>query len=1258
MIKNTACLVSKCVIFGIFYLLSSAAIAQQKLESNNYLNRSQLTASPAASGFGTFGNTPVSYFTGTPDIQIPLYEVVYKDLSIDLTLRYHQAIGTKPDAFPGVTGNGWVLNTGGIITRISRGTTPYNFPDNVPVPVNFNPTSDPNWSSAATMQNHLKNQTVFVNAEGRYDEYSYSFGGRTGKFHIDHTDAFRIKTEQGEDILVEKDPPLAYKEFTMPAEAQLPYSCLATGVAYTNIIKQRNFIYKFTLTDSQGIKYTFGGTDQSIEFTRPGMAYSEFDLKDQNTSPTSWHLTSIESPHGYKMELNYKRDKFYITSETYVSDRIIQPLKFTDNENSPKGKIIKSTLYHPCYLDEIVTPVSKVKFNWSIASQQLGYTFNVVNPPVIPGQPDDNCGSVPGDLHSQFHFTKYPEIRDAAITGRFPNKLDNFIVYNSAGVRKKKIDFTYTASTNTRLKLLSVKLGGTSDVPKNVPTYSFEYNPLPLPEYLSFKTDDYGFYNNNNLYITSANPVYYYNLFTNAATRQAYLDSRKPDINFTKAEVLQKVTYPTGGYTEYEFENNDYGRIAKYWPASVQENAGGAVYTGGLRIRRISHFDSPNHKATEKKYFYKLNYAAAGASSSGVLSYEPVHFAYFNGAVQAPAKYEGTAAEPNFEGNLTYTQYSTDPLNAHSYKGNHITYSEVAEVDLDGSYKVYKYKNYDNGYHDKPAENMVCDNSNVADFWREDEMNSMEPERGQILLEQTHNSSNALKQAIVYGYNDDANRFNSNVRRIKMIPNPIFTANYPSLRYTASLIYTYYPYLKTRTVTNYEQSGNVVSAVTKTYKDSNRLVSSETSTDSKGQSTVVSYKYPDDYPVDATSLAMKNKHIIAPVMETKTVVGGTQTNLIQTSYFSPFLNIYVPQDIKVQNGSNPLETRQTFTKYDSKGTLLEQQKPNDVKENYLWGYQSHFLMAKITGSDYAAINASNNQSTLDNAEINEAAVVNTLKQIRTSLAGSNPAAQMTSYTYASLLGINTVTDPNGITIHYQYDPFGRLMSVHNANGPSPGTVRASYCYNYAGQPTDCSTLAPVGSIAAANLALISEEEALPVGLVDFEAVKMENVVLLNWSTASETNSGQYEVERSFNGKNWSKIGSVPAAEESDSLRSYSFTDADARPAHALGRENLYRLKMLDRDSTFAYSRVRSVVFDVNGEVALFPNPVTISDQLHIRISDLSVITQIRIFDTNGKLVLRPALANTIDTRKLEAGLYIVEITYTDGSVSTHRVVRR
>jgi YD repeat-containing protein len=403
---------------------------------------------------------------------------------------------------------------------------------------------------------------------------------------------------------------------------------------------------------------------------------------------------------------------------------------------------------------------------------------------------------------------------------------------------------------------------------------------------------------------------------------------------------------------------------------------------------------------------------------------------------------------------------------------------------------------------------------------------------------------------------------------------------------------------------------------------------------------------------------MQNKHMIAPVMETKTMIGGTQSSLVQTTYFSPFANIYVPQEVKVQNGANPIETRQTFTKYDSRGTLLEQQKPGDVKENYLWGYYSHFLLAKITGSDYAAINAANSQGILDNAEMSEGAVPATLKLVRNALTGSNPSAQMTSYTYASLMGINTVTDPNGRTIHYQYDSFGRLMSINNANGAVPGTIRAGYCYNYAGQPVDCPTLASTGSMVAPSLTLIAEGGALPVTLIDFEAFKVENTVNLKWSTTSETNSDRFEIERSNDGKQWIKIGSLPAFGESNARREYSFTDAHPDRDNPANKESFYRLKMIDRDETFAYSRIRSVVFDRTSEMVLYPNPITIGDKLNVITEDITRMSKVQIFDSGGKLVLQSASARSIDVRGLAAGSYVVQITYTDGSLSSHRVIKQ
>lgn len=107
------------LLLGLF-ILPYYIYGQESLEVNKYANRSILSASPSSTSFIVFGNTPVSQFTGTPDIKVPLHTVTYKDLSVDLSLQYHQAIGSKPDAFPGSTGNGWLLNHGGVITRISR----------------------------------------------------------------------------------------------------------------------------------------------------------------------------------------------------------------------------------------------------------------------------------------------------------------------------------------------------------------------------------------------------------------------------------------------------------------------------------------------------------------------------------------------------------------------------------------------------------------------------------------------------------------------------------------------------------------------------------------------------------------------------------------------------------------------------------------------------------------------------------------------------------------------------------------------------------------------------------------------------------------------------------------------------------------------------------------------------------------------------------------------------------------------------------
>jgi hypothetical protein len=77
--------------------------------------------SPTAASLGQFGDVPVSLYTGTPNIEIPIHELAGRTLSLPISLRYSGG-GLKVEDVGGWVGMGWALNAGGVITRTIRGT--------------------------------------------------------------------------------------------------------------------------------------------------------------------------------------------------------------------------------------------------------------------------------------------------------------------------------------------------------------------------------------------------------------------------------------------------------------------------------------------------------------------------------------------------------------------------------------------------------------------------------------------------------------------------------------------------------------------------------------------------------------------------------------------------------------------------------------------------------------------------------------------------------------------------------------------------------------------------------------------------------------------------------------------------------------------------------------------------------------------------------------------------------------------------------
>ncbi|MCE6992413.1 T9SS type A sorting domain-containing protein [Dyadobacter sp. CY323] len=158
---------------------------------------------------------------------------------------------------------------------------------------------------------------------------------------------------------------------------------------------------------------------------------------------------------------------------------------------------------------------------------------------------------------------------------------------------------------------------------------------------------------------------------------------------------------------------------------------------------------------------------------------------------------------------------------------------------------------------------------------------------------------------------------------------------------------------------------------------------------------------------------------------------------------------------------------------------------------------------------------------------------------------------------------------------------------------------------------------------------------LPVTLAAFDVKKEGSTASLNWSTTYETNSDHFDIQHSQDGKIWNALTTIQAQGESKGLITYHYTHTSPLAV------NLYRLKMVDADGTFAYSSIRSLNFNGDLEVAIYPNPT--SDR--IKFSGNQAIENVKIYNVSGIMVLNalPNASNEVDLTKLTQGTYFVKV---------------
>ena len=184
--------------------------------------------------------------------------------------------------------------------------------------------------------------------------------------------------------------------------------------------------------------------------------------------------------------------------------------------------------------------------------------------------------------------------------------------------------------------------------------------------------------------------------------------------------------------------------------------------------------------------------------------------------------------------------------------------------------------------------------------------------------------------------------------------------------------------------------------------------------------------------------------------------------------------------------------------------------------------------------------------------------------------------------------------------------------------------------------------------------------ALPVKLIAFDVQKISGQAVLNWVTASEINNSHFEIERSQDLVHWNQIGRVEGNGNSQITRRYTYTDHQP----SVG-QNYYRLKQVDFDGGFEYSRITKLTeVWTNENVHVYPNPSNGKINVSVNSGDHGETIHVSVNDIAGRLLLEKNYPFTDKTRfnaqlnidELENGLYCVVVS--DGINSrSYRIIK-
>lgn len=277
-----------------------------------------------------------------------------------------------------------------------------------------------------------------------------------------------------------------------------------------------------------------------------------------------------------------------------------------------------------------------------------------------------------------------------------------------------------------------------------------------------------------------------------------------------------------------------------------------------------------------------------------------------------------------------------------------------------------------------------------------------------------------------------------------------------------------------------------------------------------------------------------------------------------------------------------------------------------------------------------------------------------------SVDSDTPRAKLhTSANITSVLGKNTYTIPTPVTVTGDFFVVVTQLSATTNLGlrykaESPIRTKTFFFRS----PSGASAAPSSAWFDAANSTLPAkflidatmQTAYLPIKLTYFSGVKEGKNNVLKWETSNEINNLGFEIERSSDGKEFSKIGyreSNAKNGNSSSLLAYYFTDNSP-----LTTTNFYRLKQLDKDGEISYSEIvaiKSSATEKTTIVSLFPNPSNLNTNIVLNSIQAENYT-IAVTDLMGKMISKQNIAAqkginkiNIQTTQFATGTYLIKV---------------